>query len=299
MPIHVVKETIELSEVTTDDTGNAYIHKCINLQGGYVHNLLQTDIFQDAMLDIPDPTEATPPLMEVVISPYPQIPTQMDLGDETITYERRYASAGDDSVLFKANSEIRPFTFTDFNQFPSKQIASMQKQQFYSNHVYLSVHLSGVNNTTYGNLALSFLLVFEDKNASYVTTTMGQIHENHVAMCAELMSNGVIVSTSNLEGNVFPMWRYGGIRPELTVSPTAPGSFFMQLANRDDEAMQTTVEIRNALADSRSMSGFDEAFGNLYPDWFREVTNEGLVSGPVREQWPPIKHADNGNVLML
>lgn len=299
MPIHVVKETIELSSVTTDDTGNAYIHKRIELQGGYVHNLLQTDIFQDAMFTIPLDTQATPPLMEVVISPYPQIPTQMELGQETITYERRYASAGDDSVLFKANSEIRPFTFTDFNQFPSKQIASMQKQQFYSNHVYLSVHVSGVNNTTYENLALSFLLVFEDKNVSYVTSTMGQIHENHVAMCSELMSNGLIVSTADLEGNVFPMWRYGGIRPELTVRPTAPGSFFLRLASNDDETMQTTAEIRTALADSRSMSGYDEAFGNEYPDWFREVANEGLVSGAVREQWPPIKHADNGNVLML
>ncbi len=299
MPIHVVKETIELNAVTTDDTGNAYIHKCINLQGGYVHNLLQTDIFQDAMITIPEGTEVTPPLMEIVISPYPQIPTQMELGKLGITYERRYACAGDDSVLFKANSEIRPFVFTDFNQFPSKQIASMQKQQFYSNHVYLSVHISGVNNTTYENLALSFLMVFEDKNVSYVTSTMGQIHENHVAMCSELMSNGLIVTTANLEGNVFPMWRYGGIRPELTVSPTAPGDFFLRIASRDDETMQPTFFIRNALADSRSMSAYDEAFGNVYPDWFKEVTNEGIVSGPVREQWPPIKHADNGNVLML
>lgn len=299
MPIHIVKETIELNEVTTDNTGNAYIQKRVNLADGFTHNLLQTDIFQDAMLTIPAGAETTPPLMEIVISPYPQIPTRMDLGDETITYERRYASAGDDSVLFKANSEIRPFTFTDFNQFPSKQIASRQLQQFYSNHCYISVHLSGVNDTTYENLALSFMMVFEDKNVSYVTSTMGQIHENHVAMCAELMSNGRVISTADLEGNVFPMWRFGGIRPELTVSPTAPGSFFLKLASCDDEEMQTTVEIRNALSDSRSMSGYDEAFGNIYPDWFREVANEGIVSGPVREQWPPIKHADNGNVLML
>lgn len=299
MPIRVVKETIELNDVTTDDSGNAYVQKRINLEGGFVHNLLQSDIFQDAMLSIPSDVQATPPLMEIVISPYPQIPTQMDLGTETLTYERRYASAGDDSVLFKANSEIRPFTFTDFKQFPSKQIASRQLQQFYSDHCYINMHLSGANETTYSNIALSFMLVFEDKKVSYVTSTMGQIHENHVAMCAELMSNGRIVSTASLEGNVFPMWRFGGIRPELTVSPTAPGSFFLKLASRDDEDMQTTAEIRTALSDARSMSGYDEAFGNVYPDWFREVANEGIVSGPVREQWPPIKHADNGNVLML
>ena len=299
MPIHIVKETIELDNVLTDDSGNAYIQKRVNLHEGVVHNLLQTDVFQDAMLTIPDDVEATPPLMEIVISPYPQIPTRMNLGEETLTYERRYASAGDDSVLFKANSEIRPFTFTDFNQFPSKQIASRQLQQFYSTHCYICVHLSGANETTYRNLALSFLMVFEDKNVSNITATMGQIHENHVAMCAELMSNGRIVSTAVLEGNTFPMWRYGGIRPELTVSPTAPGSFFLKLPTRDDETMQTTVEIRNAISDARSMSAYDEAFGNVYPDWFKEVDNEGLVSGPLREQWPPIKHADNGNVLML
>jgi len=299
MPIHVIKESIELEEVTLDENGDAYIQKRINLQGGFVHNMLQTDVFQDAMFKAPQETEATPPIMEIVISPYPQIPTKMNLSETPPVYSNRYASAGDDSVLFKANSEIRSFVFIDFNQFPSKQIASMQKQQFYSNHVYISIHIAGVADETYRNLALSFLMVFEDKKSSYVTSTMGQIHENHVAMCSELMSNGRIISKASLRGNTFPMWRYGGIRPELTVSPTAPGSFFLKLASRDDEEMQTTTEIRTALADARSMSGFDEAFGNVYPDWFREVANEGIVSGPVREQWPPIKHDDNGNVLML
>ena len=299
MPINIVKETIELDRVLTDNTGNAYIQKRINLHEGVVHNLLQADIFQDALLTIPTDTVATPPIMEVVISPYPQIPTQMELGVETITYEQRYAAAGDDSVLFKANSEIRPFTFTDFNQFPSKQIAARQMQQFYSTHCYISVHLSGVNDTTYENLALSFLLVFEDKNVSSITSTMGQIHENHVAMCSELMSNGRIVSTATLQGNTFPMWRYGGIRPELTVSPMLPGSFFLKLPSTGEEEMATTAQIRFAISDARQMAAYDEAFGNVYPDWFKEVSNEGLVSGPLREQWPPIKHADNGNVLML
>jgi len=26
---------------------------------------------------------------------------------------------------------------------------------------------------------------------------------------------------------------------------------------------------------------------------------EGIVSGAIRDQWPPTKHADNGNVLTL
>ena len=119
MPIHVVKETIELDEVTLDANGNAFIQKRINLEGGYVHNMLQTDIFQDAMLTEPSGTEATPPIMEIVISPYPQIPTSMNLSTQAPVYGNRYAAAGDDSVLFKAVSEIRSFTFVDFLQFPS------------------------------------------------------------------------------------------------------------------------------------------------------------------------------------
>ena len=298
MPIHIVKETIEVNEFTTDSNGNAFIQKRINLANGYTHNLLQTDIFQDAMIDFSaDP--AVVPLIEIVISPYPQIPTQMNLSNDAPVYSKRYAAAGDDSVLFKANTEVTNFRFLDFNQFPSKQIAARQLQQFYSDHCYISIHIAAVADTSYSNLAMSFMLVFEDKNVSYITSSMGQIHENHVAMCSELMSNGRIVTRASLQGNVFPMWRYGGIRPELTVSPTAPGNFFLQLASRDDEDMQTTSQIRAAVADARSLSGYDEAFGNIYPDWFKENLVAGLVSGPVRDQWPPIKHADNGNVLML
>jgi len=35
------------------------------------------------------------------------------------------------------------------------------------------------------------------------------------------------------------------------------------------------------------------------PDWVSFMLPEGIESGPVRDQWPPIKHADNGNVLTL
>ena len=213
MPLRIVKESIELESITTDANGNAYIQKRINLADGYTHNLLQTDIFQDAMLKSPNDTLATPPILEVVISPYPQIPTNMNLSESAPVYSDRYASAGDDSVLFKANAEVRDFVFLDFNQFPSKQISANQRQAFYSTHCYISIHLAGVAETEYRNMAMSFLLVFEDKKVSNITATMGQIHENHVAMCSELMSNGRIISKATLQGNVFPMWRYGGIRP--------------------------------------------------------------------------------------
>jgi len=47
------------------------------------------------------------------------------------------------------------------------------------------------------------------------------------------------------------------------------------------------------------MAAFDAPFGNRFPDWVRMNLNAGIVAGPLRDQWPPIKHADNGNVLCL
>ena len=128
---------------------------------------------------------------------------------------------------------------------------------------------------------------------------MGQIAENHDAMCAELMSNGRIIGRGVLRGNVFPSWRFGGIVASRMIKPTAAGGFFLQLPTHDNEEMIEASQIRGLVADARQMTAFDEASGVRMPDWLRLNLNEGFQSGPVRDQWPPIKHADNGNVLCL
>jgi hypothetical protein len=293
MPIKQIKETIELGEVTTDSEGNAFVQKRINLLEGQSHRLLQTDIFVDAFLN--GGFDKLP--VEVVISPYPVIPTAMTIN--SVFTAGRYPSAGDDSVLFKANGFAKTDEGIDFEQFPSAQIAAYQFTTFYTDHMYISFHLFGDAETTYYDLALSFLFTIEDKKVSLLTSSMGKLAENHDAMCAQLMSNGHMITKANLQGNVFPMWRFGGIRPEHTLSPTAAGSFFLDVPSTDEETMQTTAQIRSAVADARSMAAYDAPFGARFPDWIRMNLNEGIASGPVRDQWPPIKHADNGNVLCL
>lgn len=294
MPIKQIKETLELDDVTTDADGHAFVQKRINLLEGHSHRLLQTDIFADAWLSggfarLP---------VEVVISPYPVIPTEMPI-NSVFPATGRYPSGGDDSVLFKANGFAVNDESIDFEQFPSAQIAAYQFTTFYTDHLYISFHLFGDPEQTYQNLALSFLFTIENKKVSVLTSSMGQMAENHDAMCAQLVSNGHMIEKATLEGNVFPMWRFGGIRPEHMVSPLAAGSFFLQMPSIDDERMQTTAQIRSAVGDSRQMSAFDAPFGNRFPDWIRMNLNEGIAAGPVRDQWPPIKHADNGNVLCL
>lgn len=296
MSMRQIKETIEINSITTDSDGNAYMQKRINLKEGYVHQLMQVDLFEDALPYIRGGAPDRPNI-EVVISPYPAIPTEMDFQQNAPIYTHRYPSAGDDSVLFKACGDMVENTFTDWRQFPSPQIASQSFLRFYSNHVYINVHLMGIPDTEYGNIALSFLMVVGDKKVPILESGIGIIAEMHNAMCAELMSNGHMVTRANLQGNVFPMWRFGGIRPEHVVTPSATGSYFLPIANRDEEVMQTTAAIRSAVAAARQMSAYDAAFGDKFPDWLRLHLNSGIISGPVREQWPPTKYADSGNLL--
>lgn len=295
MTITIVKETIEIDQISTDSDGSAFIQKRINLKNGQVHNLLQTDIFQDTYTYFQVPSV----LGEVVVSPYPAVPTNMNFQNSPVPATNRYASAGDDSVLFKSNFVLEDGKPSDINQFPSAQIAANQAFSFYTDHIFISMHLMATPDTELNNIAFSFMFTMMSKNVSVLTHSMGVLAESHDAMCSLLMSNGHMVSKANLRGNVFPMWRYGGIRPEHTLSPEAVGSFFLNVPSTDEELMQTTAQVRSAVADARTMGAYDAAFGARFPDWCRFGLNEGLVAGAVRDQWPPIKHADNGNVLCL
>lgn len=296
MPITIIKETIELDSVTCDADGNAFLQKRINLQEGMVHNLLQTDIFEDAYFA----SDGVAVRFEAAVSPYPIVPTNMPFIQSATVYKNRYPSGGDNSVLFKVNGVVGDNTPTTFNQFPSEQIAANQLMSFYTDHIYINFHIMGGIDQVITNFAWSFMFTMQSKKVPVLTHSMGVLAESHDAMCALIMSNGHMISKADLRGNVFPMWRYGGIRPENMLSPAAAGSFFLQLPTQDTEQMQTTASIRTVVALGRQMSSFDSAFGaQRWPDWIRFNLNEGLAAGPVRDQWPPIKHADNGNVLCL
>lgn len=300
MALSIVKETIELEDILLDSDGNAYLQKRINLQEGYRHNLLQVDVFEDAFPFIRGAVTDEQPNFEIVISPYPQIPTNMLYNENPLALQtRRYAAAGDDSVLFKATGRPRLNQHSAFTQFPSEQIAAQNKSFFYAPHVYINIHFMGIADLEYGNIALSFMMVFDKKKVPVLEATMGILSESHAAMCVLVMSNGHMVSRQALEGNVFPMWRYGGIRSSQMIQPNAAGSFFLEISTLDNELMQTTAQVRSAIADARTMTPFDEAQGDRFPDWILQGLNQGLVSGAVREQWPPLKYADNGNTRMF
>lgn len=300
MALSIVKETIELRSVTTDANGNAFITKRINLVEGKMHSLMQVDMFQDRWPAF-DQTTPSNAVVEVVISAYPSIPTNMDFSP---VFPESYPAAGDDSVMFKEIRQVydqeRIVSFrTDGQQFPSLQIAAQNKSFFYTDHVYINMTWRGAPSSTYTNLGFSFLLVLDNKNSSALEHSLGVLSESHNAMCAQLMSNGRMTTVETLRGNVFPMWRYGGIRPESMITPLAANSFFLPLSNRDEEEMQSAPAIRTAVNDARQMNTFDGALGPRRPDWLREFLNAGLISGPIRPNPIPLRYADNGNTRMF
>lgn len=297
MPVSIIKETIELDVVKTDSTGNAWITKRINLDAGKRHFLTQVDVFEDAYMDVPD--EPARQNLEIVISPFPAIPTDMIYQYNAPQQDSRYPAAGDDSVLFKARFDIRQNGLSEITQFPSLQIAAQNESYFYTDHVYINLHIAGADDTEYHNIALSFMLVLKDVSVSVLEHSLGVLSEQHDAMCALAMSNGAMRSRSALEGNVFPMWRYGGIRPEHTITPIAANSFFLDIATRDAEEMVASAAVRTLVADARQMQAFDAALGLRRPDWLREFLNAGFDAGSIRPNPVPLKYADNGNTLMF
>jgi hypothetical protein len=293
----IIKETIELDSVTADTDGNVFLTKRINLKTGARHMLLQMDVFQDAYMSVPD--EPLRQNIEIVITPYPAIPTNMIYQFDAPRQTKRYPAAGDDSVLFKQRYDTFQNGILPSIQFPSPEIAAQNKSFFYSDHIYINLAIHGAPNQTYNNIAFSFMFVLQDKSVSVLEHTLGVLAESHNAMCALTMSNGHMNTISNLRGNTFPTWRFGGIRPEHTISPTAANSFFLEIDTRDAEEMVTTAAVRQVVADSRRMSGFDEAFGERRPEWLSMDLNQGIVAGAVRSDPIPLKYADNGNTRMF
>lgn len=226
-------------------------------------------------------------------------------------YKNRGPAAGHDLVLFK--SILGPFTLNqstllDSNQFPSPQIGAGPSFSFYTPFVYFTclIHTDAeALSSTISDLSLSFMLKVKSSKASVTQYGLGLIRERSVAQGINLMNQGRTIPKAANVGQIFPSWKYGGIRPERMLRGTEARNFWLNYSADESEAMLDTGVLRGYVASARQMAGFNEAFGRdsptagPIPDWLRFGLNRGLVSGPIRAQQPPRKLADNGNTLMF
>lgn len=300
MAIHEIRESLEVPTLELDANGFGIVQKQINLQSKKRHNVVQMDIFQDAI-----PSTDGAPLMYVewFVSPYPIIYSNLNL---TPTLVNRGSMAAQDSVLMKAIcSEYTPDTFFKIETFPNQFLGAQPTFNFSSPSLYLTGFVHGEASAFISNIAFSVYIATESSNIGIVPYGLAVIRERSVAQGMNLMQQGRTIEPSRNVGQIFPMWKYGGIRPERMLRGNALADFFLPYSSTDSEKMLSTGNVRTYLKAARSMQAFDAAFGALdtakgqIPDWLRLNVNRGLVAGPVRARQVPLLKEDNGNTKMV
>ncbi|GAG64644.1 unnamed protein product [marine sediment metagenome] len=300
MPIHEIRESIEFDNINLGDASFGIVQKEINLKEGVAHKMLQCD----AYLDNPFfGTTEDDVIIELMVTPHPVIYTNMPIGG----YGFRAPSASLDTVLFKqtmykASTAISETTITEF---PNQFINARPTFTWYTPRLYLTLLIHGPRGADVSNFALTVYCAVEHKRASTITYGMGLMREYQVAQVAAVVSNGRFISPARNVGQIFPMWKHGGIRPELMMKSDAFAQFFYNSSNNDSSKMVDPFNLRIFATLGRQMVPNPDAFGTPntvkgdIPDWVTFALPEGIEAGPIRDQWPPIKHADNGNTLCL
>ncbi len=296
MPIHEIRESIELNELQLNGDGFGIVQKVINLKDNMSHKMLQCDAF----MDNPRPLfSGDGYIIELLVTPTPVIYTDMQIQ----SYSNRSPAAANDFVLFK--EYFSNFSSVDNRVFPNRFISARPTFTWYMPKLYITLMVHGERNMIMNNLALSVYAAVESKKASLVTYGMGVIREDHISQVASVMSNGRFIEPFRNVGQTYPMWKYGGVRPELMISGSSLANFFNNIDSQEPQNTNTPGRLRRMAKDARQMQPNLDAFGTAVtvdgaiPSWVRFELFKGIESGPIREQWPPIKHADNGNVLTL
>ncbi len=307
MAINEIRDTIQ-GTVNLGEDGRGYMTRCINLKEGYRNEVLSVDVYDDNI--VYQNTQGAPPkAYQLYVSPYPIIPTgeEINLNDGNI-FDQAGPLAGDEQVLYKETAvsffgsnegQIVPTTIKE--QFPSPQVSATPTTRWYSPHLYITVLYWGIPEDFIRTKFSLFLKVNQVK-ASGTTVSMGQYKEFLDSQCRLLTNTAVVYDPADVKGYVFPMWRYGGIRPELMISGTTALRYYNRVASNANQEMTTRGALQTAYTDATAMAAYDGAFGdpalNL-PEWITLMDVGGITAGAIRQYPPPIKFADNGNTLMF
>ena len=298
MPIHEIRESIEQSRILLDNNGFAIVQKVINLKENVSHKMIQCDSFHDNPLPIS--TSGGGFTTELLVTPTPVISTNMIINSLPF----RAPTASNDNILYKQHTVfVRGAISPPSEEFPNRFISARPTFTWYMPKLYITLFIHGEPDDVINDFAVSVYCAVESKKASLVTYGMGVIKEDHVAQVAAVMSNGRSISRVRNVGQAFPMWKYGGVRPELMISGSSLANFFNRTDSQEPQNTNTTARLRRMAKEAREMQPNLDAFGTAntadgaIPSWVRLELFKGIESGAVRDQWPPLKHADNGNTL--
>lgn len=311
MPIHVIRDTLQ-SVITTDEEGRGYITRRINIPEHMRNTIESIEVFNDQnsmWFTNQKAPEAGLAGYQLYISPYPMQATEETMGPSVgEILARTGAMAGDDCVLYKEQAMSKLTELDDgttdsifFNRFPSHPLGSTETNTWYSPHIFITCF---VWNQPVTDVTLKFSLFIRTKQVkcNAVESSMGCYAEFLDAQARKLSEMGITYTTDAIAGYAFPMWKYGGIRPELMISGATALRYYNRVAANANQDMVSQPTLQGAFKDATSMVDFDAAFGdealNL-PEWITLMDVSGVTSGLIRPYAPPLKFADNGNTLMF
>jgi hypothetical protein len=298
-----IRESIEQSEVQLDSYGFAIIQKEINLAPGMRHTMVQADLFQDTIISTALQSAVD---FEFFVSPYPIVYTEMNFQSLPVTSLNRGPAAAVDTILFKsiltqgATSQLH-----NMETFPNQTLGTVPTFSWYTPRLYITILVHGFEEDVVKDLSLSFYIAVDEKKVSQLQAGLGIIREWSICQGMNLVSQGRMISRAANVGQIFPMWRYGGIAPERTIRADAIADFFTQYHSTQSEKTMSTTQIRVFVKAANQMQPSGTAFGSNdpakggIPDWIKVGLSPGLITGPIRPQWPPLKYFDNGNGMTL
>lgn len=302
MPKQFLEMPIIGDVICSDPDGVGILQKRINLPRGKKFTIDTIDIFDDNGSVGINP--ANPDYKEAVVyyvSPYPIGLSDMGWGNAGAETLKQGPNAGNDQVLFKKIG-IQQFepdgTLWVWSQYPTKQIAAVKGKSWYSPHLYVTAIYYSIAAQTY-NFNFSVSIQLDVKKASPLMSSKMQYSEFRDAQMTLLENTAVNIPQNQWVGQTYPMWTYGGIRPELVMSSTDILTYWSDSELLNPETAQSRAGLEAQFIASQTAVGFDEAFGSKplnLPEWL-QITASGISSGPIRKQWPPNKYADNGNTL--
>jgi len=305
MPLTHIEMPIIGDALIEDGQTVGIIQKRINLPPSHEYAIETIDIFDDnGSLGILVPSEAIPTAVVYYISPYPIGLTDMGWGDGDHLLQNQGPNAGNDQVLFKkiGTTEYEPgingTKIWVWSQYPTAQIASVKGKKWYSPHVYVTALFYAQPPDTY-HFNFSVSIAVHMRKISRLLSMKMNYQEHLSAQMTLLEDTAVNIPESDWVGQTYPMWTMGGLRPELVMNATDVLTYFSDSELLNPETATSRTALEGQFIASRTAVGFDEAFGSQpldLPVWLN-ITASGISTGPLREQWPPNKYADNGNTL--
>lgn len=300
MPVQEIRESIELQQLEIESNRVNIVQRKINMRENVQHNLLNCDMFFDNVL-ITTTDETWQGIVEIFVSPRPIIYSNNSIGG----FPSRGPAASNDMILFKAIVNGGKFEFQSLvgQEFPNVFRGYKQSFDFYHPTLYITFLFHSTVDVTLRDFACSFLFEVNYKKISLLTSTLGKIKENSDLNIMALSSMGRRIKAAENVGQISPWWKWGGVRPELMMKSNAFAEFFYTTDTQEGEKTVDPTNLRIFAGLARQMVRTPDALGTpntvkgSIPDWVSMMLPEGITSGPVRDQFPPLKYADNGNTL--